>query len=139
MKRYLLDTNVLSELSRDVPHPAVEQFLAANLELWASVITIEELQMGVERLPLGRRRDRLVDWLESTVMQFENNLLGVGLREARWSGKIRARALSNGRGISRADALIAATAVSNDLCLATRNVKDFEFLSVDIMNPWEQA
>jgi len=40
--------------------------------------------------------------------------------------------------MTHGDALIAATAASNELCLATRNVKDFDFLGIDILNPWEQ-
>ncbi len=139
MKGYLLDTNVLSESSRSNPHPAVRQFVSVRQNLWVSVISIDEVQMGVGLMPDGRRRDELADWLATTVVAFEDRLLAIGRREAEWSGKFRARARRSGYQMSHADALIAATAVSRDLCLVTRNIKDFRFLDIAMLNPWDET
>lgn len=136
MKGYLLDTNVLSEVSRDRPNRGVEQFIAANDELWLSVMVIEEIEMGVRLLPDGQRRDRLVDWLTRILIAFKRNLLSINLREVELSGRYRARARQNGVRLDLADALIAATAVSHGLCLVTRNTKDFSFLEIPTLNPW---
>ena len=57
MKGYLLDTDVLSESSRRMPHPAVKQFVSERRNLWVSVISIDEVQMGVGLMPTERRRD----------------------------------------------------------------------------------
>lgn len=139
MNGYLLDTNVLSETARSNPHPAVKQFVSSRQNLWVSVMSIEEVQMGVGLLPDGRRRDGLADWLARTRVEFEDRLLTIGPPEAEWSGKFRARARRSGYEMSHADSLIAATAVSHDLCLVTRNVKDFRFLDIAILNPWEES
>lgn len=138
MKGFLLDTNVLSETSRQKPHSAVYRFISECPDLWVPVIVIDEVQRGLDLLPHGRKRDRLSDWLAKTLVAFENRFLAVGLREAHWSGKFRAHAKHIGYQMTHGDALIAATAASNELCLATRNVKDFDFLGIDILNPWEQ-
>ena len=57
MTGYLLDTNVLSELTRDVPHPRVVNFLSEQPNLWLSSILIYELEYGLHLLPPGRRRE----------------------------------------------------------------------------------
>ena len=139
MNGYLLDTNVLSETSREFAHPSVLQFLESNRNIWVSAIVFEEFYYGMELLPEGRRRDRLSDWLDRTLVSFENRLLTIGLREAEWSGRFRARARRRGYEMTHPDALIAATAASHDLCLATRNVRDFRILDIPILNPWEET
>ena len=59
MRAYLLDTIVLSELSKERPHSSGTTFLSEQDDLWLSVIVIEELDMGVQLLPEGRRREQL--------------------------------------------------------------------------------
>ena len=59
MSAYLLDTNVLSELSKEHPNSSVTTFLSEQDDLWLSVIVIEKLDMGVQLLPEGRRREQL--------------------------------------------------------------------------------
>ena len=59
MNGYLLDTNVVSELTNDVPHLAVVSFLAGHDELWLASVVVHELEYGLQLLPAGQRRDRL--------------------------------------------------------------------------------
>ena len=59
MNGYLLDTNVVSELSNEVPNPAVISFLVEQDELWLSSVVVHELEYGLQLLPAGQRRDRL--------------------------------------------------------------------------------
>ena len=137
MSAYLLDTNVVSEFSKQSPHPAVVSFLGAQDDLWLSVIVIEELELGVRLLPEGRRRDRLGDWISQLMVDFSHRVLPIESREAKWAATFRARAHRDGRVLQLGDALIAGTAKANDLSVATRNVRDFGSLDVDIFNPWQ--
>ena len=136
-RMYVLDTNVISELSRERPHPSVVDFLAEWDDLWLSVIVIEELEMGVQLLPEGRRRERLRDWLSRLLTDFDRRILPIERREAEWAAAFQARAHRGGGMLQLADALIAGTAKTNNLAVATRNVKDFASLDIDIVSPWQ--
>ena len=87
---YLLDTNVVSELARSRPEPAVADWFAcmADEALYLSVLTLGELRKGVELLRQGAKRERLRLWLETDVPTwFGNRLLPVDAAVAdRWGG-----------------------------------------------------
>lgn len=137
MSGYLVDTNVVSELVKRSPHPAVVKFLSAQNDLWLSAIVVEELELGVRLLPEGRRRDGLKDWLSKIMEDFDRRILPVETPEAVWAATLRARAHREGRVLELADALIAGTAMTKNLPVATRNIVDFDYLGVDVINPWE--
>ena len=139
MSGYLLDTNVVSELVKRRPHPAVVNFLSAQDDLWLSAIVVEELELGVRLLPEGRCRDGLKDWLSKLMEDFDQHVLPVETPEAVWAATLQARAHRDGRVLELADALIAGTAVTHNLAVATRNVADFDGLEVGVTNPWEQS
>jgi predicted nucleic acid-binding protein len=136
---YLIDTNVISEFAKPAPSNSVRVWFenAAPDTLFASVITIGEIRIGVENLPPGRRRTELESWLQSGLPGwFASNLLSVTPAIAdRW-GRLSVLARSQGMILSTADGLIASTAIENDLTLVTRNVKDFVDLGIDTLNPW---
>lgn len=136
MNGFLADTNALSELSRPVPHPAVAGFLAAEENLWLSVIVIGELEFGVQSLPEGSRRDGLRDWLAAIVREFDDRILPIEAAEAEWSAAFSARVRRTGGTLTLADALIAGTAMVHGLAVVTRNVRDFDGLGIDVVNPW---
>lgn len=133
---YLLDTNVVSELARARPEPRVLQWLSsvADEALFLSVLTLGELRKGVESLPGGVRRERLRVWLEVELTAwFGDRLLAVDSAVAdRW-GRILESAKSTPAAI---DSLLAATALRHDLRLVTRNVADFDFPGLEVLNPW---
>ena len=137
MSGYLVDTNVVSELVKRSPHPAVVNFLSAQNDLWLSAIVVEELELGVRLLPEGRRRDGLKDWLSKIMEDFDRRILPVETPEAVWAATLRARAHREGRVLELADALIAGTAMTKNLPVATRNIVDFDYLGVAVINPWE--
>ena len=137
MSRYLVDTNVVSELSKETPNSSVTRFMAAQDDLWLSVIVIGEMELGVQSLPEGRRRDGLRDWLSRMVADFDERILPVERAEAEWAATFRARVVRDGGALPLADALIAATAKVRGLIVATRNVSDFDGLDVELVNPWE--
>lgn len=135
---YLLDTCVVSELSRPRPDPGVVAWMseADVVSLHLSVITIGELRHGTLRLPVGKRRSSLSGWCEKLRQSFSGRVLPVDEPVAlRWA-EIAARAEQAGRPGSFADGLIAATALERGLTLVTRNVTDFEPFGVSRLNPW---
>ncbi len=136
---YLLDTNVVSEWVRPKPDPRVVAWLAAANEdaVHLSVITIAELERGIELLPKGARRERLTRWVAGELLQrFEGRLLDVTADVAREWGRISARAQKAGRPIGVVDAFFAATARVGELTLVTRNDAHFLDAGIDVLNPW---
>jgi toxin FitB len=136
---YLVDTNVLSELTRPKPDPQVEQFLRQSKDrVSVSVLSIGEIRKGIQSSPTTNRRALLEEWLDNEIMPwFANRVLPVTLAIAEHWGYLAAKSRANGRPRPVVDALLAATAAKHDLILATRNVKDFDDLGVTLLNPWE--
>lgn len=137
MNGFLLDTNVVSELTKNVPNSQVITFLAAQNDLWLSIIVLHELDFGLNLLPLGRRRDRISAALAAFVTEYEDRILPVDRPEAEQAASLRAQARRSGRVLHLGDALIAGTAKTHNLAVVTRNVADFDGLDVDVTNPWE--
>jgi toxin FitB len=140
--KYLLDTNVLSETRRPRPDPAVIAFLETTDEdsLFLSVITLAELRRGVDRLPSGRRRSALNEWLQNDlIVRFDGRILGIERETADAWGRLMARAERNGRTPAVLDVWIAAIAVVHGMTVVTRDVADFTPLSDQVFNPWSDA
>ena len=136
---FLLDTNVLSEPVKERPNPGVLAWLSKVNEdqVFVSVVTITELRYGVERLAIGKRRERLDGWLrKDLISRFEGRILPVDLRIADACGGLMARSESMGRPMEARDAFIAATAEVHRLTLVTRNTSDFEPTLKKIISPW---
>ena len=133
MSGYLLDTNVVSELTKAEPAPQVDTFLTEQNDLCLSVIVIHELEFGVQKMLDGQRRDRVSAFYRTFIDRRVNRVLTVDCAVAERAAQAR-RA---GRVSHLPDALIAGTAIVHNLILATRNVKDFAALDVEVVNPWE--
>ncbi|SDP39707.1 type II toxin-antitoxin system VapC family toxin [Phyllobacterium sp. OV277] len=135
----LLDTNILSEVRRPEPELAVLDWLAQLDEdrAFISVISVAEIRRGIALLDEGRRRTALADWLANELTErFSGRILPVDPQVAISWGDLMAVSKRKGMSIASMDGLIAATAVTHNLTLATRNVKDFQFLDLQIINPW---
>ena len=139
MRGYLLDTNVISELARDVPDRGVVAFLSGQEELWLSAVVLHELEFGLGLLPAGRRRDGIGAVVSAFVEEYEDRVLPLGRAEAAHAAALRVRAQRSGRALDLGDALIAGTAVAHELAVATRNVRDFDGLGLDLVDPWKTA
>ena len=140
MAGFLLDTNVVSEMVRAKPEQRVLDWVADRIatDLCLSALTLGELIRGITRLPAGRRRSTLRDWLEGDLRrEFEGRILAFDQGTATIWGDLMGEADRRGRPRAAIDAQIAATARQHDLTLATRNVADFAGLGVRLVNPWE--
>lgn len=133
----LLDTNVLSELTKPAPNEMVVDWLRQTEPALAiPTFAIAEMAYGIEKLAEGRRRERLRAALERLAERFGDRLLSFDLRAAWAYGEVLATARKAGRPMSVPDAVMAAIAKTHDCALATRNIKDFETTGVELVNPW---
>jgi toxin FitB len=142
VSRFLLDTNIPSELTRSRPEPRLTAWLQAtgDADLYVSVITLGEIHKGVTIVPDRSRRLQLQRWLDEELHPwFSGRILPVDEAVAERWGALDGQRQLQGAPLNTADGLIAATALEHDLTMVTRNVKDFAGLGVTILNPWEVA
>lgn len=135
---YLVDTNVLSELTRPNPAPSVTDWFeeVRDESLHLSVLTLGELRRGVEKLPPGKRREKLRYWLEHGLPAwFGERLLPIDAAVAEAWGRLQA---ASERTLPAVDSLLAATALHHHLRLVTRNTADFVVPGLETINPWSR-
>ncbi|MHB8248719.1 MAG: PIN domain-containing protein [Acidithiobacillus sp.] len=134
---YLLDTNVLFELGKQQPDSHVVAWFENRPAsvLFLSVLSLGEIRKGIEALPDGARRLKLLDWLESDLPAFfAGRVLPTDAPVAdRW-GRLAARI---GRPMPAIDSLLAATALHHGLRMVTRNSRDFSYPELEIIDPWQ--
>jgi predicted nucleic acid-binding protein len=103
--------------------------------LYLSVLTIGEIRKGAEKMADRHRQQEILDWLENDVrLFFADRILSIDEAVAERWGRLAAAAK---RPLPVIDSLLAATALTHDLCLVTRNVSDFELPGLDVFNPWD--
>lgn len=136
----VLDTNVISELFRREPCPAVVAWLETLTdEVAITAITLAELLAGVRVLPDGRRKRELASAIEAAIRPYRATRSLLAFDEAAAAEYAEVLSL-RGRGglpISTADAQIAAICRANGATCATRNVKDFAETGIDLFDPWQ--
>lgn len=137
--KYLLDTNVVSELVARQPNQAVLDWLDAldPNTVYLSVITIGEIKRGIEKLPDSIRQRELREWLEDQLLvRFAGHILAVDTAVMLTWGELTAELDRRGRPLPALDSLIAALARRYRCTLVTRNEKDFQDAGVPLLNPW---
>ena len=108
--------------------------------LFFSAVGEAELRYGAAILPTGRRRETLGSDIERMLHDaFKNRVLPFDREAARAYADIAATRRSAGRPVAPADCQIAAIARSRDMAVATRNVRDFEDIDIDVVDPWATA
>lgn len=134
--KYLIDTCVLSELRKKIPNQGVIDWFAVRSvsTLYLSVLSLGELRKGITALEEVKRRETLLNWLESDLpLFFSGRILSIDTDVANLWGDLLAVAK---RPMPAIDSLIVATASLHGMSVVTRNQRDFEGFGVEVINPW---
>lgn len=135
----ILDTNVLSALMRAEPDAAVLHWLDLQppQSIWITSITLFESRLGLALVPDGRRR-RALEAAFSRLLDedLENRVLPFDSEAALQAASLAADRQRRGRPVDIRDTQIAGIAQARRATLATRNVRHFEGLTVQVINPW---
>lgn len=136
---YVLDTNVVSELMRERPEPAVLARLASldDGAWYITAVTEAETRHGLALLPTGRRKTRLGTALLAFLGQdFAGRIIAFDSPASAYYADIMVVRSKAGRPMQVQDAMIAACCLARVATLVTRNTRDFEGLGLALFNPW---
>jgi predicted nucleic acid-binding protein len=136
--RYLLDTNVISNITKASPSEALIAWMAEQVDddLYISSLTVAEIRRGVLDKPAGKRRDELERWFsgpEGPQALFAGRVLPFDEAAALLWARLMTEGRAKGRPRSALDTIIAATAAANGCVVVTDNEKDFA--GVKTINP----
>ena len=138
--KYILDTCVISETRKRQPNPQLLKWLKGTRQsdLYVSVITIGELRSGAHSAADADMRGRLEAWIDDCVVPaFNNRLVVFDFPVADQWGVLFGDGVAMGRTPSVCDSMIAATALAHGMALVTRNVSDFDFPGLEVINPFD--
>lgn len=138
MTRYLLDTNIISNVTKPQRSPSLVEWIAARREsdLFIASMTVAELQRGILEKSSGRKRDLLEAWFsgpDGPLTVFAGRILAFDERAALVWARLMAEGRTMGRPRNNSDMIIAAIASVNDCVVVTDNVRDFE--GIPLINP----
>ena len=136
--RFLLDTNIISNITKPTPSEALLAWMAdqADQDLYISSLTVAEIRRGVLEKPAGKRRRELEAWFsgpEGPQALFAGRVLAFDEKAALEWANLMADGKASGRSRSALDTIIAAIAEANDCIVVTDNEKDFD--GVKLINP----
>jgi predicted nucleic acid-binding protein len=136
--RYLLDTNIISNVTKAEPSQSLLAWLAARNDddLYISALTVAEIRRGILEKPAGKRRDQLEAWFggpEGPQALFAGRVLAFDEAAALIWARLMADGKTRGRPRNAFDTIIAAVAEANGCVVVSDNEKDFE--GIEIVNP----
>ncbi|HEY4147173.1 type II toxin-antitoxin system VapC family toxin [Pinirhizobacter sp.] len=136
--RYLLDTNIISNVTKAEPSKALLAWLGNRIDtdLFIAALTVAEIHRGILEKPNGKKRKILETWFsgpEGPQALFSNRILAFDEKAAIAWAHMMADGKAKGRPRNAFDTIIAAVATTNDCVVVTDNEKDFEGLK--IINP----
>jgi toxin FitB len=137
VSRFVIDSNVVSEIVRPRPEPRVAAFLSERSDLWLSAIVFHELAYGVARLAHSARVEVLNDYIEQMKRRFHGRIVAIDVHLAEVAGRLRGAESKRGRTVPILDSFIAATAIAKEGTLITRNIRHFQGLGFPVANPWD--
>jgi predicted nucleic acid-binding protein len=140
--RYLLDTNIISNVTKPAPSTALVAWMAelADEDVFISSLTIAEIRRGVLEKPAGKKRRELESWFsgpEGPQALFTGRVLPFEETAALIWARLMAEGTAKGRPRSALDMIIAAVAEANDCVVVTDNERDF--VGIEIVNPMRTA
>ena len=138
MTRYLLDTNIISNVVKPAPSESLLAWMAdqADADLFIASLTVAEVRRGILEAPEGRKRRVLEAWFsgpEGPSALFAGRVLPFDERAALAWARLMAEGTTRGRPRSALDMIVAAVAETNGCVVVTDNERDFDRL--DIVNP----
>ncbi len=134
--KYLVDANVLSEVTRPAPSPAVVDWLRTHEpDLVVTPIVLGEIQYGIGLTASSSKRKALQQWFEDGLQRLRVLDLDSGTASA-WAALL-VRLKRKGQAMPVKDSLIAASALQHHLTIVTRNIADFRNVGVPLMNPFD--
>jgi len=139
--RYLLDTNILSNITKPAPSESLVAWMAdrADQDLFIASLTVAEIRRGILEKPAGKRRDQLEAWFsgpEGPQGLFAGRILSFDEKSALIWARLMAEGKAKGRPRSGMDAIIAAVAEANGCLVVTDNEKDFA--DIEMINPLKE-
>ncbi len=142
MSRYLLDTNIISNVTKPAPSELLMAWMAEQIDenLFIASLTVAEIRRGVLENPAGRKRDQLDAWFsgpEGPSALFAGRVLPFDERAGLIWARLMAEGTAKGRPRSALDTIIAAVAEANDCTIVTDNEKDFA--DIEVVNPLRKA
>ncbi len=135
---YLLDTNVISEMTRPKADANVTHWLERLPVFLLPAVGVYEIATGIWRLSPGKKREYLEDWF-SDILSAGSKILAFDLDAALACARIEIEARRRGRAIEQRDLLILATAKAQGLGIATRNVSHFRGFGVTVYDPFNDV
>lgn len=138
MIRYLLDTNVISETARPNPDANVTSWLGQLSTITLPAIGVYEIASGIHRLPAGKKRDFLEDWL-AELLASDCHVLPFDSDAALLCAELEEHARRKGRAIELRDLLILSIAGARSLGVATRNISHFRGFGVPVYDPFSDV
>lgn len=136
----IADTNVVSEFMRDEPDAGVLSWAGSlgPADLTICVVTVEEIERGIRRLPTGKRRRQLEQRWQRLVAAFHEAIVVYDVEAAEATAAVLVSSEAAGRPMGLADAQIAGICVAGGHVLATRNVRDFQRVTqLEVLNPFD--
>lgn len=136
---YLLDTCLFSELIKKEPSQSVIDWILEKDDslFFVSSLTFGEIKKGIEKMAESTLKKKLEAWYqEFLIPRFWHRIIAIDGQVANTWGQLIAKAEKKGRVLPTIDSLIAATGITHNLHLVTRNTKDFQGLNISIINPW---
>ena len=138
----ILDTNVISALMQQRPHPAVKLWLDRQPEVsvWTTSLTVFEIRHGIEMLPRSRRRTSLESEFERVIEDdIQRRIVSFDTAAAHAAAILMAERQRAGRPGDLRDTMIAGIVIASHATLATRNTRHFADLPVPVVDPWQGA
>jgi len=140
--RYLLDTNIISNITKPAPSESLVAWMAeqTDQDLFIASLTVAEIRRGVLEKPAGKRRDQLESWFagpEGPQTLFAGRVLPFDEQAALVWARLMADGKAKGRPRSALDTIIAATAEANGCVIVTGNERDF--VGMEVLNPLREG
>lgn len=136
---FILDTCVFSELCKKEPNKNVLSWFnkCPEDQIYMSSLTLGEIQFGIELLPESKKKNELLLWFNELIEMYKDSTIAITDNIClRW-GEEKAKLQKQGIHLPVIDGLIACSAIEYNYTLVTRNISDFDFIDVKLLNPWK--